>query len=143
MLTQVIVKHCLTVCIRILSPAFILKMIDIFVLVILILFAVFVIFTFISYTSLILNLIILIALYFLISRDLKDKDNHKYYLVSLFLTAIVLIFSNTGLIKNLLILTENLLLSTAIVSVIMVYIFANIIAFIYEYLHHLKVKHKK
>jgi len=118
-------------------------MIDIFVLVILILFGVFLIFTFISYTSLILNLIILIALYFLISKNLKDKDNHKYYLASLFLTAIVLIFSNTGLIKNLLILTEKLLLSTAIVSVILVYILANLIAFIYEYLHHLKERYKK
>jgi len=118
-------------------------MITIFVFIILIVFAAFLIFTFISYTSLILNLIILIALYFLISKNLKDKENHKYYLVSLFLTAIFFIFSSTGLIKDFFILTEKLLLSTAIVVVIAVYVFANLIAFIYEYLSHLKEKHNK
>jgi len=118
-------------------------MIEIFVLIILIIFAVFLIFTFISYISLILNLIILIALYFLISNNLKDKDNHKYYLASLFLTAIFFIFSGTGLVKDFFFLTEKLLLSTAIVSVIAVYVFANLIAFIYEYVSHLKEKHKK
>ena len=117
-------------------------MIELVVLVILILFAVYLLFTFLSYTSLIINLIILIALYFLIIRDLKDKDNHKYYLVALFLTELFFILSSTGIINNILILTDNLLLSTVIVPVIAVYVFANIIAFIYESYHYLKKKFK-
>jgi len=125
------------------SPAFSFKMIEYIVLIILILFIVYLIFTFISYTSIILNLIILIAFYFLIRKDLKDKENHKYYLFSLFLTAIILIFSSSGLIKYFLILTDKLLLSTAIVSLILVYLFANLISFVYEYLSHLKEMHKK
>ena len=118
-------------------------MIEIFVFILLILFVAFVIFTFISYTSLILNLILLIAFFFLIRRDLKQKDNHKYYLASLFLTALFFIFSSTGLINDFLVLTEKMLLSIAIVSVIATYVFANSIAFLYEYLSHLKKQYKK
>lgn len=118
-------------------------MIALVVLIILILFAVYLIFTFLTYTSLILNLIILIALYFLITRDLKDKDNHKYYLVALFLTALLFILSNTGTIGNFLILADKLYVSTVIVSVIAVYVFANIIAFIYESYQYLKKKYLK
>jgi len=99
---------------------------------------VFFLFTFLSYTSLFLNLIILIALYFLIRKDLKDKDHNKYYIASLLLTAIFFILSSTGFVKSFLILTERMLLSTAIVSVIVLYVFAHFIAFIYEYYAYLK-----
>jgi formate hydrogenlyase subunit 3/multisubunit Na+/H+ antiporter MnhD subunit len=116
-------------------------MILVIVGIILILFAIYLILTFLSYTSLFLNLIILIALFFLISKDLKDKDNHKYYLASLLLTAILFIFSATTL--NLLVLTEKMLLSPAIVAVIGVYVFANLIAFIYESFHYIKQKYRK
>jgi len=115
-------------------------MIEFIVFVIVILFAVLILFTFFSYTSLILNLIILIALYFLIRKDLKDKDNHKYYLFSLLLTAIFFILSSTGFVKSFLILTERMLLSTIIVAVIALYVFAHLFAFVYEYYHHWKEK---
>jgi len=118
-------------------------MIEILVLIALILFAAYLIFTLFGQISLFLNLIILIALFFLIRKDLKDNDGHKYYLISLFLTAMLFIFSSTGLIKNFLVLTEKLLLSTAIVSVIAVYVFANLTALIYEAFIHLKEKSKK
>lgn len=97
---------------------------------------------FFSHTSLFLNLIILIALFFLIRKGLKDKNNHKYYLASLLLTAIVFIFNSTSLINNFLILTEKMLLSVAIVSVIIAYVFAHLIAFVYESYYHLKGKLK-
>ena len=78
-------------------------MIEFIVPIIIIIFVVFLIFTFISYTSLLLNLIILIAMSFMIWRDLKDKDTHRYYLAALLLTAIFFIFSGTGVINNFLI----------------------------------------
>jgi hypothetical protein len=113
-------------------------------LIVLILFAVYLMLTFLSYTSLFINLILIMALYFLITKDIKDRDNHKYYLVSLLLTAIFFIFSASGgFAKNFLILMEKMLLSPAIVAVIAVYVFANLIAFIYEYFHHLKRKLKR
>ena len=113
-------------------------MLDIAILIILIVFITALIFTFFSYTSFLLNLIILIALYFLITKELKDKDNHKYYLISLLLTAIFFILSNAGLAKNILDFTEKVLLSLVMVSVILLYIFAHIIALIYEYFGYLK-----
>ena len=119
------------------------KMIGFIALGVLILFVIFLAITFLSYASLFLNLIILTILYFLISKDLKDRTNHKYYLFSLLLTAIFFIFSATGFIKNFLILTEKMLLSTPIVAVIVVYVFAHLIAFIHELYHYLKEKHKR
>ncbi|MBW2977004.1 hypothetical protein KY347_06170 [Candidatus Woesearchaeota archaeon] len=124
------------------SPHFI-KMMFAIVAIICILFAVFLIYTFVSYASLVLNLIILIALCFLIIKDLKDKDNHKYYLISLLLTAIFLISSNTALIKSLLALADKILLSIAIVSVIAVYLFAHLAALVYESYHYLKEKYRR
>ena len=117
-------------------------MIGLIVLLILIVFIAILIFTFFSYTSLLLNLIILVGLYFLIRKDLKDKDNHKYYLFSLLFTAIFFILSNTEFIKNILILTQKLLLSAAIIPVIGVYIFAQVIALVHESYHYLKKKVK-
>ena len=116
-------------------------MIDLIVLLILIVFVVVLIFTFFSFISLLLNLAVLIALYFLIRKDLKSKDNHKYYLFSLLLTAIFFILSNTEFVKNILILTQKLLLSAAIIPLIGVYIFAHLIAFVYESYIYLKEKH--
>jgi amino acid transporter len=89
-----------------------------------------------------LYLVILIVLYFLISKDLKDKANHKYYLASLLLTAIFFIFSYTGFVTNFLALTEKMLLSIAIVAVLIVYLFAHIVSFIHEAYKHLKEKYK-
>jgi len=40
-------------------------------------------------------------------------------------------------------LTEKMLLSVVIVSVIVLYIFAHVIAFVYEYYTHLKEKYKR
>jgi len=79
----------------------------------------------------------------LIRKDLKDKDNHKYYIASLLFTALLFISSSSGLVEDFLILTENLLLSIAIISVIAAYVFANLIAYIYEYLQHLRIKRWK
>ncbi|MBU90290.1 hypothetical protein CMO94_02010 [Candidatus Woesearchaeota archaeon] len=118
-------------------------MIELFTLLISILFAIFLIFTLFAKISLLINLVILIALYFLIKKDLKDKDNHKYYLISLFLTAIFFILSTFGFVKDFLMLTEKMLLSVVIVSVIVLYIFAHVIAFVYEYYIHLKEKYKR
>ena len=57
--------------------------------------------------------------------------------------AMLFIFSGTGLIRNFLLLTEKLLLSTATVSALAAYMFANITATIYESFIHLKKKYTK
>ena len=118
-------------------------MIGFIALGVLILFVVFLAITFLSYTSLFLNLIIIIILYFLIRKDLKDRTNHKYYIFSLLLTAIFFIFSASGLIKDFLVLTEKMLLSTPIIAVILIYVFAHLIAYIHELYHYLKEKYKR
>ena len=109
---------------------------------ILVLSAVLLIFTFFSYTSLFLNLVIILALYFLITKDLKDRDNHKYYLVSLFLTAIFFISSTTNLVNSLLVTAERMLLSIVTVSIIGIYAFAHLMAFIHQSYNYLKEKYK-
>ena len=113
------------------------------VAIILALFAVFLIFTFFSYVAMFLNLIILVALYFLITTDLKSRDNQKYYIAALLLTAIFFISSSTGIVNHFLALTERMMLSAVTLSVIAVYVFAHLTAFIYGYYHHLKGKRRK
>ena len=118
-------------------------MIEIIVAIITVLFYIYLVFTFLSYTSLLLNIIIITALYFLVARDLKDEDNHKYYIYSLFFTALFFIFSSSGFIQYILHLTETLLLSLAAVAGLLVYLFANAAALAYEGFQHLKEKYKK
>ena len=128
---------------KVLSPAFLFKMISIIVTILMVLFYAYLILTFFSITSLILNIIIITILYFLITRDLKDSDNHKYYVASLLLTALFLIFNNAIFINYIFGLTQKLLLSLVTVAGLLVYIFAHIVGFVYEYYHHLKQKHKR
>ncbi|MBI2208047.1 hypothetical protein HYU50_00975 [Candidatus Woesearchaeota archaeon] len=118
-------------------------MIEIIVGIITILFYIYLVFDFFSYTSLFLNIIIITALYFLVTRDLKDTDNHKYYIASLFLTALFFIFSNTGFMQYVLQLENTLLLSLGTVAAFFIYILANAIALFYEGFQHLKEKYKK
>ncbi len=117
-------------------------MIEIIALIALIIFALYLVITFVSYIPFFLNLIIIIAFYFLISKDLKNKDNHKYYLFSLLLTAIFFILSYSGFTKNFLIFTEKIQLSPVIVAVIITYVFAHLISFIFELYRYLKEKYK-
>ena len=118
-------------------------MIEFIALIVLILFAVFLIVTFTSYASFILNLIILIAFYFLIRRDLRNRDNHKFYLISLFLTAVFFILSTTGFIQTLISLTQKILLSLVVVAVILVFVFANLAVFVHKGYLKLREKYKK
>ena len=118
-------------------------MIEIIVGIIAVLFYIYLAFDFFSYTSLLLNIIIITALYFLITRDLKDADNHHYYLTSLFLTALFFIFSNGSFIQSILHLAETLLLSLATAAALLIYLFANATALSYEGFQYLKEKYEK
>ena len=118
-------------------------MIEIIVGIIAVLFYIYLAFTFFSYTSLLLNIIIIAALYFLVTRDLKDEDNHKYYIYSLFLTALFFIFSTSGFGVYVLGLAEKLLFSLATIAGLLIYLFANGIALSYEGFQHLKEKYRK
>ena len=113
-------------------------MIRFIALIVPILFYVYLIYTFTSAASLILNIVIITALYFLITKDLKDQDNHKYYIASLLLTAFFFIFSYTQFINYILNLTERLLFSLVTVTGLLVYLFAQLMGLIYEFYRHLK-----
>jgi len=117
--------------------------ITVFAGLIVIIFYVYLVLTFLSFASLILNLIIITALYFLIRKDLKDNNNHKYYIFSLIPTALFFIFSGTGIISNLIKFTETLLLSLVTVAALLVYLLAHTIVFVYEYNQHSRQKRKK
>ena len=102
------------------------KMIEFIVGIILVLFYAYLAYTFTSATSLILNIIVVTALFFLIKKDLKDEDNHKYYITSLLITALFFIFSSTMPIESFLKLTQKLLLSVVSVAALMAYLFAQL-----------------
>jgi hypothetical protein len=82
--------------------------------------------TFFSPVSLILNIIILGIIFFLIARDLKDSSRHKFYIVSLLLTALFFIFSSTGFLNLILVSAERSFLSVATLAGMLAYFFANL-----------------
>ena len=101
-------------------------MIEWFVLIILIIFVAYLLFTFTTYVSFFINIALLVALVILINKDVKKKEMHRYYLISLVLTAIVFIFSDYGVFYTLLrILEKNLFLSVITITFLLVYAFAN------------------
>ena len=116
-------------------------MIEIIVAIIAILFYAYVVSTFLSYVSLVLNIIIITALYFVITKDLGHEDNHKYYIFALVPSALFFIFSSTGLIEPIVRLANKLLISEATLTALLVYLFANGIAFSYEYYKFKREKH--
>ena len=118
-------------------------MIEIIVTIVVVLFYIYLAFTFFSYTSLLLNVVLITALYFLVKKDLKDEDNHKYYIASLLLTALFFIFSASGFGEYVLQLAEKALLSIVSVAGLLVYLFAHLAALIYEGFRHIKEKRKK
>ena len=111
--------------------------------IVLILFAAFFVFTFFSSASLIINLIILIALFWRIRTNLSDKDNHKYYLVAILLTALFFIYSGSSFAKSILELGERLLISNITIAAALVYLFAHVTYNTHKSYTYLKKKYKK
>ena len=105
-------------------------------LIALLLFAAFLLFAFFSYTSFFLNIMLIVTLYSLIKRDLRDHHSNRYYIASLLLTALFFISSASGAAKEFLLVAERLALSYMTAAVALVYIFANMITFIYEFSEH-------
>jgi len=102
-------------------------MIEWFVLLVMIIFVVYLLFTFTTYVSFLINVVLLVTLVILINKDVKKKEMHKYYLISLVLTAFVFIFSDYGIFYTLLrILEKNLFLSVITITFLLIYAFANI-----------------
>ena len=73
--------------------------------------------------------------YILIKKDLKHKENGRYYLLSLFVVALVFIYSYSGLIGVFLALMDKLLISVVTITFMMVYVVSNLIGFVEE-VHH-------
>src|SRR3989338_8069290 len=93
-----------------------LTMIEIYVFVIMLVSALLLLSSFFKGVSLFINLVLIALILILLSTDLKKKELHKYYLISLFATAIFFIFSSTKPIKALLDLTTYTSLSLFTVS---------------------------
>ncbi len=98
-------------------------------LIVLLILIAFLLFAFFSYTSFFLNIVVLIAIYFLIKRDLRLHHYDKYYIASLLLAALFFISSTSGIAKEFLLVAERLALSYLTAAVALVYIFANMSAF--------------
>ena len=111
--------------------------------IVLILFAAFFIFSFFSSASFVLNLVILIALFWRIKKNLSEKDNHKHYLTAILLTALFFIYSGSGFAKSILELGERLLISNITLAVILVYLFAHITYNVHKSYLYISKKHKK
>ena len=111
--------------------------------IVLILFAAFLVFTFFSSASFILNLIILIALFWRIKSNLLDKDDHKHYLVAILLTALFFIYSGSGFAKSILELGERLLISSITLAAALVYLFAHVTYNAHKSYTYFKKKYKK
>ena len=111
--------------------------------IVLILFAAFFIFSFFSSASFVLNLVILIALFWRIKKNLSEKDNHKHYLAAILLTALFFIYSGSGFAKSILELGERLLISNITLAVILVYLFAHITYNAHKSYLYIRKKYKK
>ena len=98
---------------------------------------------FFSSVSFILNLIILIALFWRIRRNLSDKENHKYYLLALLLTALFFVHSGSGIPKYVLELGEKILISKITITVVLVYLFAHVVFNAYKGYIYFKKKYKR
>ena len=107
------------------SPA-LTKMIELFLYAILPIVAIIIISSFFTGESLFFNLVLLGLLLILLSNDLKKEELHKYYLISLFLTAIMFILSNTKPIAALLNLFSKASLTLFVAAFVFIYILAHI-----------------
>ena len=119
-------------------------MAELFILVgiVILIFLIFLVFTFFSYVSLFINIILIGTLYYLIKKDLKG-GNGKYYIASMFLTALCFIFSASGIGKELLLISERLMLSYVTLALALIYILANAIALLYEFASYKLFPHSK
>lgn len=108
-------------------------MISIYILIIIIIAFVLMFMSFLTYPVLIFLNIILIAVFFiLIKIDLNKKIMIRHYLISMLLTAITLIFSNSGIIRLFFKFTKNVLfMSEIVVGLFFLYVYANISKFLF------------
>lgn len=102
-------------------------MIEIFVFIILIIFILVILSSFIAEVSLFINLVLLGLMLILISTDLKKIELQKYYLISLFLTAIIFILSNVKPIQIFLGFFTKASLSLFITAFILIYAISHIL----------------
>ena len=101
-------------------------MIEIYVAIIMLVFVLVVLSGFFTGASLFLNPVLLGLMLILTSIDIKKKYLQKYYLISLFLTAIFFILSNSNPIKSLLALASKASLSLFTMAFILIYVFAHL-----------------
>ena len=101
-------------------------MIELFLYAILPIVAIIIISSFFTGESLFFNLVLLGLLLILLSNDLKKEELHKYYLISLFLTAIMFILSDARPIAAILNLFSKASLSLFLAAFVFIYIFAHV-----------------
>lgn len=89
------------------------------------------------------NIILGIALYIFISKDIKDNNMSKYYALALVFTAFVFIFSDYGIYSTFFRVMEySLNLSKLIIALLLIHVIANIIMYILDFYGEIKKKKK-
>lgn len=111
-------------------------MIEFVVSLIMLLFLIYALTSFIFFpVSVFFSLILIITFFILIKKSLKQKEMLRYFMISLLLTAIFLIFSSNSFLKILFdVLEKKLFLSQLIFPFVLIYFFMKISKYSYDYL---------
>lgn len=91
-----------------------------------------------------LNIILVIALFFWIRKDIKEEQMSKYYLVSILLTAGLLILNDVGIIRSLFrVMKYVLFLSEVTIALFFLHVFANLLMYAERYYKKKMKEYKK
>ena len=106
-------------------------MLEFYVLIILIIAFAYLIYSFISVPLFLINVTIIILVAMAISREIKERKKHIYYLIAAFLTALTFIFRDkTVLSKISRIMNQHYILEYTY-AIILIFIFAQLVQFLH------------
>jgi len=114
---------------------------EFYVLIILIVIFIYLIYTIISVPLALINISIIILVAMGISKDIKEKKRQLYYLISAFLTALFFIFRDKGILSFFSQILKKHYILEYTYAVILIFVFAQLVAFIHQEL--IRIKNKK
>ena len=96
------------------------------VLIVLMLFFIYLVsFTLINVAAFLINASLMLILAFIVSNDLKKKGMQEHYIIGVFLTAILLIFSNAFFISAIISFFKSIFINVLLFSMLAIVVFAN------------------
>lgn len=108
-------------------------MLQYLVLIVLIVFFITLVsFTMINVETFLINVSLFIILAMVASNDLKKRNMQEHYIIGVFLTAIMLIFSNTFFIAKIISFFKSILINEILFSMLAIVVFANITKLAYK-----------